>query len=145
MPETVTFEELKIQADKVIEAFGREFKPFERFVGERQDAAFLSRLVSQLQEENYSVKDAESESRALNDLRVRYTGKKSEWIAMKKTIGSITDNQERAGAGQYLFHRELSMNESLEYARLNLEKIIEALRLERDAIDVTIPGRRPRP
>src|SRR5260370_29022379 len=126
MPETVTFEELKIEADKVIEAFSREFKRFERFVGDRQDADFLPGLVRQLQNENYSAKDTESESRALNDLRVRYTGKKSEWIATKKKIGSIADNQERARAGQYLFHRELSMNDSLEYARLNLEKITEA-------------------
>src|SRR3981189_1914266 len=41
MPQGVEYDDLKIQADSIYEAFEREFKRFERFVGERADSGFL--------------------------------------------------------------------------------------------------------
>jgi len=145
MSETVTFEQLKIEADKVFEAFEREFKPFERFVVDRLDAQALPSLIEQLQRQGYSLSEGKNSLTELADLKNRFTGKKSAWALAKKQIGKIADAQERAWAGQHLFHREIGMNDRLEYARLTLNQIIETLELDQQSIDVTIPGRRPRP
>jgi len=143
MPEGVEYEVLKTQADVIYEAFGREFKRFDRFVGDRQDSGFVSRLQRELQNEAFSLKDVEAQLRELNDLRIRYTGKKSEWAANKKQVGRIVDNEKRAWAGQRLLFQDVGITDRLEAARLNLEKIIDALRASRERIDVTLPGRRP--
>lgn len=144
MPEGVEYDSLIAQASAIHEAFEREFKRFDRFVGDRQDSDFLSRLKKSLQGEGYSLKDAEAKLGELGDLRIRYTGKKSEWTAAKKKIGGLIDNLKRSEAGQHLLLIEVAIKERLEYARLNLEQVISALRVERESIDVTLPGRRPR-
>jgi phenylalanyl-tRNA synthetase alpha chain len=143
MPDGLTYEELKTQADEINEAFGREFKRFERFVGNRLDVSFLPNLIRNLRNEN-SLADADGLLGELDELRIRFTGKKSDWAATKKKIGKITDNQQRAWAGQYLLGLESGISERLEYARLSLEAIVKESRSERERIDVTLPGRRPR-
>jgi len=143
MADAVTFEELKSGADRIFEAFGREFKRFERFVGDNQDAFFVQATIKELERDKFSLADSESLSRELSDLRTRFTGKKSEWAAAKKTVGRM-DPEERGRAGQYLLAIEVGMTDRLERARINLDKITENLRTAREAIDVTLPGRRPR-
>jgi phenylalanyl-tRNA synthetase alpha chain len=141
----VTFEELKIEADTVHAAFMHEFKPFERFVVDQLDPEALPDLTRRLQNEKFSLSETEKTLNQLAQLKSNYIGKKSDWSVAKKRIGKIADVQERAWAGQHLQYLEISMNERLERARLTLEKIIEAARTAREAIDVTMPGRRPRP
>ncbi|HKB67485.1 MAG TPA: phenylalanine--tRNA ligase subunit alpha [Pyrinomonadaceae bacterium] len=143
MADGVTFEELRSGADRIFEAFGREFKRFERFVGDNQDAFFVQDSIKELERDKFSLADSEALSRELSDLRTRFTGKKSEWAAAKKTVGRM-DPVERGRAGQYLLAIEVGMTDRLERARINLDKITENLRTAREAIDVTLPGRRPR-
>ena len=143
MADAVTFEGLKSGADRIFEAFGREFKRFERFVGDNQDAFFVQATIKELERDKFSLADSQSLSRELSDLRTRFTGKKSEWAAAKKTVGRM-DPEERGRAGQYLLAIEVGMTDRLERARINLDKITEDLRTAREAIDVTLPGRRPR-
>lgn len=144
MSDAPQYRDLKTQADQINEAFGREFQRFERFVGDRADSGLVARLIKDLQSEGYSLNQAEAQLRELADLRVRFTGKKSEWAATKKKIGSVVDNLQRAEAGQYLLLTDLQITDRLEGARITLERIREALRLTRESIDVTLPGRRPR-
>ena len=144
MSDAAEYEDLKTQANTINEAFEREFKRCERFVGDRFDPDFVANLLKELQREGYSLKGAEDHLRELNDLRVRFMGKKSEWNATKKKIGRIGDDQERGFAGQHLLFIEVGITDRLESARLNLEKISETLRVTRESIDVTLPGRRPR-
>ena len=143
MADGVTFEELRSGADRIFEAFGQEFKRFERFVGDNQDAFFVQNTIKELERDKFSLADSEALSRELNDLRTRFTGKKSEWAAAKKTVGRM-DPEERGRAGQYLLAIEVGMTDRLERARINLDKITENLRTAREAIDVTLPGRRSR-
>src|SRR6266566_1761745 len=144
MPDGTTFEDLKTQANAINEAFGQQFKRFKHFVGDPLDVNFLPHLISKLERENYSLRDAETDLRQLSELRVRFIGKKSEWVATKKKIGKIVDGEQRSWAGQHLLVIEVSITDRLEYARLNLETIIDNLRTQREALDVTLPGRRPR-
>ncbi len=144
MPEGVKYEEIKTQVDAIIEAFGRGFKRFEPFTGDRMDANRVENLLGHLKGKGYSLKDAEVDLQELSNLRTQFMGKKSDWATVKKMIGRVTDSAERSAAGQYILAADVKMNEQLEYARLDLTGIIEALRTERERIDVTLPGRRPR-
>ncbi len=144
MPETITFEDLKIEADRVYEAFEQEFKRFECFAVDRFYAESLPNLIRQVKSEHYSLAEVRNQLSDLAGLKTKYTGKKSEWAAAKKQIGKIADGPERSFAGQHLLRLEVSMIDRLEKARMSLEQIIDALRIERETIDVTVPGRRPR-
>ncbi|HEV2884589.1 MAG TPA: hypothetical protein VGW36_07005, partial [Pyrinomonadaceae bacterium] len=144
MPEGVSFQTLKAEADTINEAFGREFKRFDRFVGDRQDGNFVSELLKKLVDENYSPINARGDLHELEELRVRYMGKKSAWSAAKKKIGNVADNEQRSWAGQHLLLIEVGITDRLETARLNLERILGGLQIESERIDVTLPGRRPR-
>ncbi|HEY5839017.1 MAG TPA: phenylalanine--tRNA ligase subunit alpha [Pyrinomonadaceae bacterium] len=113
------------------EAFEREFERFARFIG---SAASPMRLT---------LSEAEGEQRALSELRTRHLGKKSPIASAKKLIGRVSP-EERAGFGQLVQKTEAAFTQSLDDVEAALKAIIEAARTARDAIDVTIPGRRPR-
>ncbi len=145
MSGVVTYEDLRIEADRIFVAFEQEFKRFERFVVDRQDPDSMARVLEQLNSERYSTVDAKTDLQKLVDLRNKYTAKKSEWAVAKKQIGRIADSQERAQAGQYLLFRDLKINELLDYAKVTLDQVVASLQAERETVDLTIPGRRPRP
>jgi phenylalanyl-tRNA synthetase alpha chain len=110
------------------EAFEREFERFARFTS---DASSLS------------LKEAESERGALAEVRNRHLGKKSAIAAAKKLIGRVPPGG-RASFGQLVQSTEAGMVQSLDEAESALKTLIEKLRTERESLDVTIPGRRPR-
>ena len=100
----------------------------------------LKALREQFTEEARDVSTVE----ALNALRDKYLGRKSGLIAAeKKRIGSLSP-EERAGFGQRV--NEVSAEVEAEIARLSDQFAAEAetLALEREKIDVTLPGMRPR-
>ena len=120
------------QVDAAREAFEREFERFVRFTGDSADQIQLS------------LADAETEQRALAELRTRYTGKKSAIAACKKLIGRVQP-EERAPFGQLVQRTEAAISKALDDVEERLGDFINAARNERDTIDVTMPGRRPRP
>ena len=91
-----------------------------------------------------SLKKAEEHARALGELRTRHAGKKSALAACKKLIGRVQP-EERASFGQTVQQTEATITEALDGVDASLKSFIERARLERESIDVTIPGRRPRP
>lgn len=100
----------------------------------------LSLLRAQFTEDARDVSSVE----ALNALRDKYLGRKSGLIAAeKKRIGSLS-SEERAGFGQQV--NEISAQVEAEIARMTDQFAAEAetLALERDKIDVSLPGTRPR-
>jgi phenylalanyl-tRNA synthetase alpha chain len=145
MSGVITYKDLRIEADRIFGAFEQDFKRFERFVVDRQDPDSMAKVLERLSTERYSTVDAKTDLQELVDLRNKYTAKKSEWAVAKKQIGRIADSQDRAQAGQYLLFRDLKINEFLEYAKLTLDQVVASLQTERETVDLTIPGRRPRP
>jgi phenylalanyl-tRNA synthetase alpha chain len=100
----------------------------------------LKALREQFTEEARDVSTVE----ALNALRDKYLGRKSGLIAAeKKRIGSLSPD-ERAGFGQQV--NDISADVEAEIARLSDQFAAEAetLALEREKIDVSLPGTRPR-
>ena len=91
-----------------------------------------------------TLKSAEKLARDVIDLRTRHTGKKSPIAACKKSIGRVPA-EERGSFGQLVQQTEANMTQALDDVEATLKDFIEAARIESERVDITIPGRRPRP
>ena len=114
------------QIEDIKRAFEQEF---ERFADLRLDGMQLEA--------------AQALSRELNDLKVRHTGKKSPIAGAMKLIGKVAPD-ERAAFGQMVQAVERQIGERLDAAAATLDQFISTAKTERERVDVTIPGRRPR-
>jgi phenylalanyl-tRNA synthetase alpha chain len=119
--------------EAVREAFEQEFGRFARFRGADAPAR-----VDELK-----AGDAETLLREVGELRTRHTGKKSALANLKKMIGRVAP-EERAAFGQQAQQLEAEITGSLKEVEDLLENYVARLRVERERIDVTLPGRRPR-
>ena len=76
---------------------------------------------------------------ALQDLRVRYLGKKGAITAQLKGLGALPAD-ERREAGQRINAWKQALEEAIERRRAALERDELQRRLERERVDVTLPG-----
>ncbi len=79
--------------------------------------------------------------RELDELRVRYLGKKGEVTALLKSLGSLEPDQRRE-MGQAVNSLRGELTESLAQRKLELESAALEQRLREQRVDVTLPGRR---
>lgn len=122
-------EDPRVAVEIARKAFEQEFERFVRLTDTPAPALSLA--------------DAETEQRALADLRTRHMGKKSALAACKKLIGRVAPD-ERAAFGQLVQQAEAEITERVTTADETLSSLLQSARRERDRIDVTLPGRRPR-
>jgi phenylalanyl-tRNA synthetase alpha chain len=127
----VSDQDPKVQVEAARGAFESDF---ERFVPLREG----------VRPGSVSLKQAEQLARELGELWTRHTGKKSALAACKKLIGRVQP-EERASFGQLVQQAEAAITTALDEVNASLKAFIERASLEREGIDVTIPGRRPRP
>jgi phenylalanyl-tRNA synthetase alpha chain len=118
--------EEKRQVEKIREAFEQEFGRF-----------------ANLSVENLSLSEAEDLQRELSAFRVKQTGKKSEIAGLNKLVGRIAP-EERAEFGKLVQSLVADVNQSLTEADATLKTFVENAKIERERIDVTLPGTRPR-
>src|SRR5688572_884067 len=118
---------------RVVEARKEFDQEFERFV----------RFGDPAEVRNLSLEDALSIMTELDNLSIRHTGKKSKLAALGKTIGRIPMVDRRAFA---LEVQDLGSHfeEQIRQPKYILGLHSESKRTERERIDVTLPGRRPR-
>jgi phenylalanyl-tRNA synthetase alpha chain len=90
------------------------------------------------------LSEAEKQLRDLNDLRTKFLGKKSEFASLKKSIGRVAA-EDRASFGQLVQKTEARISESISQVEQALKTRIEAAKIERESLDVTIPGHRLQP
>jgi phenylalanyl-tRNA synthetase alpha chain len=131
MPESQNLQSPQAEIESASKAFEREFERFAAFL---QPSSALSSL---------GLAAAEAELRTLNELRTRHLGKKSAIVQSKKLIGRVPPD-ERAAFGQLVQATELRIVTAINQAETTLQGLIESARTERESIDVTLPGRRPR-
>jgi phenylalanyl-tRNA synthetase alpha chain len=116
------------QVDQIREAFEKEFG---RFVDLRNKINSLSLSV------------AENLQREISEFKTKHTGKKSEIANAKKLIGRVAP-EERGAFGQFVQSVEKKIVTAIEEAETNLNNYINEAKTERERLDVTLPGRRPR-
>ena len=78
---------------------------------------------------------------ALDAVRVAYLGKKGEITAQLKNLGQLSP-EERPAAGQAINRVKLEIQERLEARKAELGEQAIATRLQRETVDITLPGRR---
>lgn len=81
-----------------------------------------------------------SDSRALNDWRVEVLGKKSSLSQMSKAMGTLAPEDRRA-LGEMMNRVRQELETAWRRRQAEVEAKEKALRLERERIDVTLPGR----
>lgn len=121
-------EEQKQHVEGIREAFKAKF---ERFANLRSSATDLK------------LATAVSLNRELAEFKTKHIGKKSEIAEAKKLIGKV-DPEERGRFGQLVQSVEREIVEAIEDVEAKLSEYILNAETERDRLDVTIPGRRPR-
>jgi phenylalanyl-tRNA synthetase alpha chain len=130
MPEGVERLRPQEQVEIARKAFEHEFERFARF---------RSSLVNS--SNPLTLTQAENALKELSDLRTRHTGKKSDLAAIKKMIGRIAV-EERAGFGEKVQQLDAHIAHKINDVETALKNFIREARIERERIDVTLPGRR---
>ncbi|HEX6126486.1 MAG TPA: phenylalanine--tRNA ligase subunit alpha [Pyrinomonadaceae bacterium] len=91
-----------------------------------------------------TLADAEAMLRAVGEIKVRHTGKKSAIAATKKLIGKVAP-ENRGEFGQLVQSVETAIVSQIAETEAALSEFISKAKIEAERLDVTIPGRRPSP
>ncbi|PYS99073.1 MAG: phenylalanine--tRNA ligase subunit alpha [Acidobacteria bacterium] len=107
-------------------------------------AAFINDFdrFAELNLDGRSLSDAEGILAAVNELKIRHTGKKSAMAATKKLIGKVPAD-ERGEFGQIVQAAETEIVSTIAAVDEQLNEFISKAKIELERLDVTIPGRRP--
>jgi phenylalanyl-tRNA synthetase alpha chain len=96
--------------------------------------------VNEIQQRALAEIEASGNLRELDDLRVRYLGKKGEITAQLKTLGSMEPAQ-RKSFGQSVNAARDALNQAITARRQSLEAFALEEKLLGEKVDVTLPGR----
>jgi len=96
--------------------------------------------VTELQNRALADISASDDLRQLDDLRVRYLGKKGEVTAQLKSLGSMEPKQRKAH-GQAVNALRDELNRAISERRAALEAQALEQKLLSEKVDVTLPGR----
>ncbi|WP_353982135.1 phenylalanine--tRNA ligase subunit alpha [Salinicola endophyticus] len=99
----------------------------------------MDHLPALVNEASAAIAAAE-DAQALDQVRVRYLGKKGEITALLKGLGQLPP-EERPAAGERINEAKQALQQELEQRRQTLEQAALSAQLEAERIDVTLPGR----
>ena len=85
------------------------------------------------------ISDA-NDSKTLDEVRVRFLGKKGELTALLKSLGQM-DASERPQAGEVINQAKIQIQEAIEEHKYKLDALNLSRELETSAVDITLPGR----
>jgi len=89
-----------------------------------------------------AIGDAEALLRDLGEFKIKHTGKKSAIAGAMKLIGKVAP-EERGNFGQFVQSIEKEIASKIDGVEYILKETISKAKVERERLDVTIPGRRP--
>ena len=92
-------------------------------------------------EASAALEEAET-TQQLEDVRVRFLGKKSELAELRKGIGAL-DKAERPAVGKLLTELQRSLAGGIETRLEEIGRQERARQLQNETIDITLPGRAP--
>ncbi len=87
--------------------------------------------------------DAEALLRDVSELKIKHTGKKSAIAGAMKLIGKVAA-EDRGSFGQFVQSIEKEISAKIDRVESGLNAVIDTAKIERERLDVTIPGRRPK-
>ena len=99
----------------------------------------MKEQLAKIRAEALSAFEGAKDAAGLDELRVKYLGKKGELTAVLKQMGKLSA-EERPVMGQLANDVRAALEKALEESSQKLEAAALALRLKAEAVDVTIPG-----
>ncbi len=130
MTENTSQQDPKTQVETARKAFEEEFEDFVR-LGDYAEVLKLPLVEALLKRKEFE------------EFCRRYTGKKGTIASLKKLIGQSGPDK-RAILGSQVQQLEKWISDRTNQVHYSLSAYIQQSQLERDRIDVTLPGRRPR-
>ena len=100
----------------------------------------MKEQLAKIRAEALSAFEGVKDAAALDELRVKYLGKKGELTAVLKQMGRLSA-EERPAMGQLANEVRAALEGALETAARKMEAAALELKLKAETVDVTIPGR----
>ena len=103
----------------------------------------MEQELQRIKEEALSAIKSASDEQALQDVRVKYLGKKGEVTALLKGLGKLSP-EERPKMGALVNAVRQALGEEIDALKTSMEVAAMNARLEEEKIDITLPGRAPK-
>ena len=103
----------------------------------------MEQELQRIKEEALSAIKSASVEQALQDVRVKYLGKKGEVTALLKGLGKLSP-EERPKMGALVNAVRQALEEQIDALKTSMEVAAMNARLEEEKIDITLPGRAPK-
>ena len=103
----------------------------------------MKEQIAKIKAEALSALESARDSAALDELRVKYLGKKGELTAVLKQMGALSA-EERPKMGQLVNEVKASLESALETQGEKLANAALDAKLKLEAVDVTVPGNAPK-
>ena len=100
----------------------------------------MKEQLAKIRAEALSAFEGVKDAAALDELRVKYLGKKGELTAVLKQMGRLSA-EERPAMGQLANEVRAALESALETAARKMEAAALELKLKAETVDVTIPGK----
>ena len=100
----------------------------------------MEQELQRIKEEALSAIKSASDEQALQDVRVKYLGKKGEVTALLKGLGKLSP-EERPKMGALVNAVRQALEEEIDALKTSMEVAAMNARLEEEKIDITLPGR----
>jgi phenylalanyl-tRNA synthetase alpha chain len=139
------FDEFQRRVHDAGSTFEQGWTRFSAFVLDPDNPQFNESLTSQWEGDGSLLGTVKLALQDLKQFEAQMLSKKSGVVSLlKKQVGSLPGGY-RGVAGQAVQLLESRIRQPVLSAESKLEQLISRLSLERESIDVTVPGRRPRP
>lgn len=103
----------------------------------------MEQELQRIKEEALSAIKSASDEQALQDVRVKYLGKKGEVTALLKGLGKLSP-EERPKMGALVNAVRQALEKEIDALKTFMEVAAMNARLEEEKIDITLPGRAPK-
>ena len=103
----------------------------------------MEQELQRIKEEALSAIKSASDEQALQDVRVKFLGKKGEVTALLKGLGKLSP-EERPKMGALVNAVRQALEEEIDALKTSMEVAAMNARLEEEKIDITLPGRAPK-
>ena len=103
----------------------------------------MEQELQRIKEEALSAIKSASDEQALQDVRVKYLGKKGEVTALLKGLGKLSP-EERPKMGALVNAVRQALEEEIDALKTSMEVAAMNARWEEEKIDITLPGRAPK-
>ena len=143
MIESLKFEEFNPKVDAIQVVFDQKWDRFKSFVLEPDRKEFSVCLTNFGEDGSNLFNKAEVALSELKQLHTEMLGRKSDLSALRKEIRNV-DQSQRGVAGQAVTRLEIHISQPLSIAERHLNQFLSKIRSDRERLDVTLPGRRPR-